>query len=86
MSKMEFDAEEDMSYLKKYEYLIAVKDNGGISGAAEKLGISQPTFSKYVKKIESELGIELIDRSTLPVRLTRLVLIGGPFLRIIVRK
>ena len=59
-----------MSYLKKYEYLIAVKDNGGISGAAEKLGISQPTFSKYVKKIESELGIELIDRSTLPIRLT----------------
>ena len=59
-----------MSYLKKYQYVIAVKDCGGISQAAEKLGISQPTFSKYVKKIESELGIELFDRSTLPIRLT----------------
>ena len=60
-----------MSYLKKYEYVIAVKDYGGISQAAEKLGISQPTFSKYIKKIEAELKIELFDRSTLPIRLTQ---------------
>lgn len=59
-----------MSYLKKYEYVMAVKECGGISQAAEKLGISQPTFSKYVKKIESELGMELFDRSTLPIKLT----------------
>ena len=60
-----------MSYLKKYEYVIAVCDHGGISQAAESLGISQPTFSKYLKKIEAELGVELFDRSTLPIRLTR---------------
>lgn len=60
-----------MSYLKKYEYVIAVATHGGISGAAEKLGISQPTFSKYLKKIESELGVELFDRSSLPIKLTR---------------
>lgn len=59
-----------MSYLKKYEYVIAVKQYGGISQAAEKLGISQPTFSKFIKKIETELGIELFDRSTLPIKLT----------------
>ena len=59
-----------MSYLKKYEYVIAVDKYGGISVAAEKLGISQPTFSKYLKKIESELGVELFDRSTLPIKLT----------------
>ena len=60
-----------MSYLKKYEYVIAVASYGGISGAAEKLGISQPTFSKYLKKIEGELGVELFDRSSLPIKLTR---------------
>lgn len=60
-----------MSYLKKYEYVIAVSDYGGISQAAEKLNISQPTFSKYLKKIEGELGMELFDRSTLPIRLTK---------------
>lgn len=59
-----------MSYLKKYEYAIAVAAHGGISQAAEKLGISQPTFSKYLKKLEGELGVELFDRSTLPIRLT----------------
>ncbi len=60
-----------MSYLKKYEYVIAVANFGGISQAAEKLNISQPTFSKYLKKIEGELGMELFDRSTLPIKLTR---------------
>ena len=60
-----------MSYLKKYEYVIAVSDCGGISQAAERLNISQPTFSKYLKKIETELGIELFDRSTLPIKLTK---------------
>ncbi len=60
-----------MSYLKKYEYVIAVAKYNGISQAAERLNISQPTFSKYIKKIEAELGVELFDRSTLPIRLTR---------------
>lgn len=60
-----------MSYLKKYEYVIAVAKYGGISQASEKLNISQPTFSKYIKKLEGELGVELFDRSTLPIKLTR---------------
>lgn len=59
-----------MSYLKKYEYVIAVATYGGISQAAEHLGISQPTFSKYLKKLEAELGLELFDRSALPLKLT----------------
>ena len=60
----------EMSYLKKYEYAIAVLEHGGISQAAEQLGISQPTFSKYLKKIEGELGVELFDRSALPIKPT----------------
>lgn len=60
-----------MSYLKKYEYVIAVSKFGGISQAAESLKISQPTFSKYIKKVEEELGVELFDRSSLPIRLTK---------------
>ena len=59
-----------MSYLKQYEYVIAVYEHGGISQAAQSLGISQPTFSKYLKKLEGELGVELFDRSTLPIKLT----------------
>ena len=60
-----------MHYLKKYEYVIAVAELGGISQAAERFGISQPTFSKYLKGIEAELGAELFDRTTLPIKPTR---------------
>lgn len=60
-----------MSQFKKFEYVIAISEAGGISQAAEKLDISQPTLSKYIKKLEAELGLELFDRSTLPLRATR---------------
>ena len=60
-----------MSYLKQFEYVLAIAECGGISQASERLGVSQPTFSKYLKKIEGELGVELVDRSTLPIRLTK---------------
>lgn len=60
-----------MRYLKKYEYAIAVLEHGGISQAADHLGISQPTFSKYLKSIEAELGAELFDRSSLPIKPTK---------------
>lgn len=59
-----------MSQLKKFEYVIAISEAGGISQAAERLEISQPTLSKYIKKLEVEIGIELFDRSALPIRLT----------------
>lgn len=59
-----------MSYLKQYEYVIAIARRGGISQAADFLHVAQPTLSKYVKKLEEELGVELFDRSTIPLRLT----------------
>lgn len=60
-----------MSYLKQYEYVITVAAKGGISNAAEALQIAQPTLSRYIKKLETDLGIELFDRSTIPIRLTK---------------
>ena len=59
-----------MSQFKKFEYVITIAEQGGISQAAEKLMISQPTLSKYLKKLESEIGLELFDRSALPLKLT----------------
>jgi DNA-binding transcriptional LysR family regulator len=59
-----------MSHLKDYEYVIEISKKGGISQAADSLGMSQPTLSKYIKKLEGELGVELFDRSTVPLRLT----------------
>ena len=57
--------------LKKYEYIAAISQYGGISQAADALGIAQPTLSKFLKKLETDLGAELFDRTTIPIRITR---------------
>ena len=57
--------------MKSYEYVIAVAQHGGISQAAEALNIAQPALSRYIRKLESDLGIELFDRSTIPIRMTQ---------------
>ncbi|EXX89738.1 hypothetical protein BG53_14670 [Paenibacillus darwinianus] len=38
--------------------------------AADALHVTQPTLSKMVKMLESELGAELFDRSATPIELT----------------
>lgn len=60
-----------MTSLKSYEYVIAIAKHGGISQAAEALHMAQPALSRYLKKIETDLGVELFDRSTLPISLTQ---------------
>lgn len=60
-----------MSFLKKYEYIAAIAEHGGISQAADALQIAQPTLSKFLKKLETELGVELFDRTTIPIKITR---------------
>lgn len=54
---------------RQLQYVIAVAEAGSISAAAQKLYISQPSLSQYIQKIESELGIELFERTN-PLRLT----------------
>lgn len=40
------------------------------SQAAEKNAISQSSFSKTIRRLEAELNVQLVDRSSHPVRLT----------------
>ena len=47
-----------------------IAQKGSISQVADMLNMSQPTLSKYIKKLESDLGIELFDRTTVPLKLT----------------
>lgn len=56
--------------LKQLKYVIVLAEQGSFSRAAEQLNISQPSLSQYVRKIETELGVELFDRSGSVVRLT----------------
>lgn len=45
------------------EYFIRLSAEGSYSVAASKLGISQPTLTQAIKKIEQSLGVSLFDRN-----------------------
>ena len=41
-----------------------------ISAAAKQLGVSQPTLSRYIKALETELGFAVLERNTKSVEMT----------------
>lgn len=59
-----------MKYINQFTYVLEVAKTSSITIAAENLSLTQPALSKYLKKLESELGIEIFDRSTNPISLT----------------
>lgn len=56
--------------LRDLEYLIAVADHRHFGKAAEASYVSQPTLSTQIKKLELELGVELVERSPRQIALT----------------
>jgi len=56
--------------LKNMEYVYAVYQKKSFSKAAESLHVSQPALSTAIRKIESELQLQLFDRSSSPIELT----------------
>ncbi len=58
--------------IRDLQYLIAVHDLKNFSKAAEHCFVSQPTLSGQLKKMEEELGAQLIERSTRKVIFTYL--------------
>ena len=56
--------------LHQLQYFVAVADEGNFTRAAEKLLVSQPGVSAQIRRLERELGEDLLDRSGRHVRLT----------------
>lgn len=56
--------------LVQLEYLLAVDTHRHFSTAAEHCFVTQPTLSMQLQKMEEELGVQLFDRSRVPVRPT----------------
>ena len=55
---------------KQLQYVLTLARTGSFSKAADTLGISQPSLSQYIKKIEQELAVTLFERGAGAVRLT----------------
>jgi LysR family hydrogen peroxide-inducible transcriptional activator len=51
-------------------YIVAVERHGSITRAAEACGVTQPTLSTQVAKLERELGVVLFERAGRGLRLT----------------
>ena len=55
---------------KQFKYVLVLAREGSFSKAADVLNITQPSLSQYIKKIESEIGQPLFDRTNGDVRIT----------------
>lgn len=55
---------------KNHEYFLMIVACGSLSKAADKLFLSQPSLSKYLSRLEKNLGIDLFSRKSYPLKLT----------------
>jgi LysR family hydrogen peroxide-inducible transcriptional activator len=56
--------------LRDLQYLVAVAEHRHFGKAADASFVSQPTLSTQLKKLEQELGVELIERNPRQILLT----------------
>ena len=56
--------------LRQLEYFVAIVEAGSLTGAAERLLVSQPSLSQQIGALERELGGPLLERLPRGVRLT----------------
>lgn len=56
--------------IRVLRYFVAVANEGSITGAAKDLHLSQPTLSRQLKDLETELGTDLFVRGNRKITLT----------------
>ena len=59
-----------MDDLNDIAVFVAVVDAGSFTRAAERLNLSRPVVSKYVSRLEDQLGVRLLNRTTRRLSLT----------------
>ncbi|MFC6438053.1 LysR family transcriptional regulator [Novosphingobium resinovorum] len=56
--------------IRRLRYFVTVAGERSFTKAAEKLNIAQPPLSRRIQEIEEEVGAQLIERKSRPLRLT----------------
>jgi DNA-binding transcriptional LysR family regulator len=56
--------------LRQLRYLIAIANEGSFTRAAQSANVAQPALSRQIQKLENELGLPLVDRTTRRVTIT----------------
>lgn len=67
-----------MDTLTRMQAFVRVAEAGGFSAAARRLGRSKALLSKYVRELEDDLGVRLLNRTTRQLSLTEA---GSVYLR-----
>ncbi|MFD8385307.1 LysR family transcriptional regulator [Streptomyces sp. NPDC059679] len=67
--------------LRQLEYFVTVVEEANFTRAAERLHVAQPGVSAQIKRLEHELGQELLDRSGRSVRPTEVGAAVLPYAR-----
>lgn len=57
--------------LQQFKYLVEIAKHNSISKAASALYVTQPSISKAIRELESELGIVILDRTNKGVAFTK---------------
>jgi DNA-binding transcriptional LysR family regulator len=59
-----------MLRISRMRQVLAIHDHGSFAKAAERLGVAQSSLSKSVARLEDELAVKLVERSSRGSRLT----------------
>lgn len=58
--------------LQQLEYILSLYEHANFTRAADACGVTQPTLSTMIQRLETELGAPLFDRTRQPVMATEL--------------
>lgn len=56
--------------MRQLRYLVAIADEGSFTRAAARSHVAQPALSQQIRRLEEEVGVTLVDRTTRRVRMT----------------